>query len=306
MMLVKLKGLLKVQKTDKYLTKEQQIRRSFLKGLSISIALCLAIILVYNFLVIPRVKDAERKKALVEIEKQEKSKKPVFRLNKDLAQGSVITDNDLLQVEQFTDDLPSDAIAEKAMIVNKLLRLDMKNKVIVTASMLTPPDNVVTNDLRKQDYTHISLNKDLKKGDFVDIRFKKKDGLDYIVASKKKIFELNGAIMFVRISEEERMFINNATVVASINGGALYTTVYVDPENQPKATVTYKLDSNISKLIEDNVNLVKQSQQDIIIRNTQPTKPDSTSTVPPIGNSTNSITDTTSSSNRATSVEGGR
>lgn len=309
-MLVKLKGLFKVKKTDKYLTKEQQIKRSFFKGLSISVALCLVVVLLYNFLVIPHVRDEERKNVLAATEKQSKSKQPVYRLNKDLTQGSVISDKDLTQVEQSADDLPNDVIADKGMILNKILRLDMKNKEIVTASMLTPPDNAVTNDLRKQDYTHIVLNKDLKKGDYVDIRLKMKDGLDFIVASKKKIFDLNGTTMFVRITEGERTYINNATVVASLNGATIYTTVYVDPENQPKANITYQLDSKVSKLIEENSNLVKQSQQEIINRNTQPTQPTLTSPVSSsvsgnTSNSNNAIQNATSS-NRAASIEGGK
>lgn len=308
--LSKLKDSFKIMKTDKYLTKDQQIRRGFLKGLSISLALGLALFLLYNYLIIPQIRNEERKNAIASMEEKETSKQSVYRLNKDLGQGSVITEKDLDLVKKSIDELPSDVITDKSMVVNKLLRLDMKSKVIVTASMLMPPDNAVTNDLRKQDYSHVILNKHLKKGDYVDIRIKMKNGVDFIVAPKKKIYELKDTTMFVQITEEERIYINNATVVASLSGATLYTTIYVDPENQPKAAITYQVDSKVSKMIEDNANLVKQAQQEIINRNLTMEKVNPTSNVSPSASdnktgSNNNATQDAASSNRPATIEGG-
>jgi len=127
--------------------------------------------------------------------------------------------------------------------------------------MLIKVDEEITDPIKNQDYDWIKVHAFLQPNDYVDIHLKEKDGTDTIVASKKKILNLNGTVFAINISEEERAYINNATVKASLMEGELYTSIYPDPENQKPASVTYKLDSEIEEKIKNDPNIVKKSAE---------------------------------------------
>ncbi len=69
--------------------------------------------------------------------------------------------------------------------------------------------------------------------------------------------------MITNITEKERNYINNSTVLASLTGAVLYTTIYVDPENQPPAKITYEINKNIKEIIEKDPNIIRSSQEEL-------------------------------------------
>jgi hypothetical protein len=245
----------------KYLSKEQQIKRSRINGIFIGLIVTIVVIAVYQLLVIPRVKENE--KILVMNNLQKAQSQNIYAVNANLLQGHVIEQSDLKVIRLPKELTPKDTISDQDNLVGKVLRMNLAANNLLTNSVVTSQDDKLTPDLRKQDYNHIILNYNLKKGDFVDIRIKYKDGSDYRVATKKKILDLNGTEAVYQISEDEREYVNNATVVAVINGGVLYTTIYKDPENQPAAEVNYVLNDNVKNLIKANPNIVKNAQDQL-------------------------------------------
>lgn len=195
-----------------------------------------------------------------------------YVLAKDLKQGEMINEKDLVEIDVPRKLVATDMIGMLSQRENTVARMDLKSNTILSQSMILPKEDNLSVDLRKQDYSHIKLNSNLQPGNWVDIRFKKKNGDDYIVASKKKVLSVEGGVMILNITESERQFINNATVKAAHTDGTVYTTIYVDAENQSPAKITYQLDLNIDRLIKDNPNVVTEAQNEIVNRNNQNTQ----------------------------------
>lgn len=246
----------------KYLSKEQQIKRSLVKGIGIGLLVTLIVIVMYQFLIIPKVKENEKIMVMNDLKKSESQNLYAVKPDK-LEQGHIITESDLKPVRLPQELTPKDSIINESNLIGKVLRMNVSKNNILTKSIVTDTDDRLTDDLRKQDYDHIILNYNLKLGDYVDIRIRYKDGSDFRVATKKKILNLNGTKAVYQITEDEREFINNATVKAAINGGVLYTTIYKDPENQPPADVNYVLDDSIKDLIKSNPGVVKNAQDQL-------------------------------------------
>ncbi|WP_454053330.1 SAF domain-containing protein [Clostridium sp. Marseille-Q7071] len=245
-----------------YLTKEQQIKRSFRKGLIVSFIIVIGVVILYQFYVIPKVKRSEKSKILVDLSKEE-NQMDIIALNKDINQGELITEDMIKIVTYDKELLPTDTLKGREEIKDKVARMKLKANTIVTNSMLLEREDVLTTDLRKQDFDHILLNVNLQPGNFIDIRYRKKDGSDFVVASKKKILDRNDGIMITNITEKERNYINNSTVSAALTGAVLYTTIYVDPENQPPAKITYEINKNVKEIIEKDPNIIRSSQEEL-------------------------------------------
>lgn len=245
-----------------YLTKEQQIKRSFKKGIIVSFIIVIGVVMLYQFYIIPQVKKSEKSKVLIDLSKEE-NQMNIIALNKDINQGELITEDMIKTVTYDKELVPTDILKDKEEIEDKVARMNLKANTIVTNSMLLEREDVLTSDLRKQDFDHILLNVNLQPGNFIDIRYRKKDGSDFVVASKKKILDRNDGIMITNITEKERNYINNSTVLASLTGAVLYTTIYVDPENQPPAKITYEIDKNIKEIIEKDPNIIRSSQEEL-------------------------------------------
>lgn len=245
-----------------YLTKEQQIKRSFKKGLIVSFIIVIGVVILYQFYIIPEVKKSEKSKLLAGLSKKE-SQMSIIALNKDINQGELITEDMIRTVTYDKELLPTDILKDREEIEDKVARMNLKANTIVTNSMLLEREDILTADLRKQDFDHILLNVNLQPGNFIDIRYRKKDGSDFVVASKKKILDRNDGIMITNITEKERNYINNSTVLASLTGAVLYTTIYVDPENQPPAKITYEINKNVKEIIEKDPNVIRSSQEEL-------------------------------------------
>ncbi|MEG2609107.1 MAG: SAF domain-containing protein [Bacilli bacterium] len=257
--------ILEFIKGNKYLTRDQQMKRQLIKGLLIGVIVLGILFALYSFLYVPKLIQKERSMAIESYFKQEQI--TAYVLAKDLKQGEMITKEALLEVKVPRKLAAADMVAVLSQTENTVARMDLKTNTVLSQGMVLPKEDNLSVDLRKQDYSHIALNSNLKQGDWIDIRFKKKNGDDYIVASKKKVLYVNGNIMILNIRESERQFINNATVKAAHTDGTVYTTIYVDPENQAPAKVTYQLDWNIDSLIKDNPNVVTEAEQEIANRN---------------------------------------
>lgn len=127
-------------------------------------------------------------------------------------------------------------------------------------------------DLRRYELAAISLGKDTKSLDYVDVRISFPSGLDYVVLSKKRIEQLSvdgeeelkelnpKKICTFLLTSEEILRLSSALVDAYLTEGALlYTTTYVSPYNQEAAQVTYPTNEAVQELMAQDPNVVKKA-----------------------------------------------
>lgn len=149
-----------------------------------------------------------------------------------------------------------------------IAKVNMKANTVITRELVAQSDEVNTDDVRIQEYNMITLPSTLETGDFVDIRMRLPNGVDYIVASKKEVIIPDVAgipstdTINIKMSEEEILTMSNAIVEAYImKGSEIYASKYTDPGNQEKSTPTYPVSRNTMDLINSNPNIVETAKQ---------------------------------------------
>ena len=155
-------------------------------------------------------------------------------------------------------------------------KLDMKKNTVVTPNMVQQTDNIVSNDVRVEEYNVVSLPVDLTDGDYVDIRLMLPNGQNYIVVSKKIVEIPMGAegrladTIRMTLREDEILAMSSAIVeAAGINGAKLYATKYKEAGIQDAAVPTYRPNDSVTALITDsngnvsNPNIVSSAVEEL-------------------------------------------
>lgn len=238
------------------LTNEQQKKLEFIKGFLIMFFAFILVSIVYTKLFLPGI-ISEAKNEIIQSHKSEEISILTTKLS--LNKGNKINLENTEFVKVPVEFAPNDLITNINEISDMVLKFDIPDNTFIIPSMLIKVNEEMTNDLRKQDYTHIRLNSNIAPKQYIDIRIKYIDGTDYLVASKKEVIEANVNLLVILINDKERYYINSATVDASLNSAELYTTIYVDPINQTPANVDYTVNPEIEKLINLNNNIIDES-----------------------------------------------
>ena len=68
-----------------------------------------------------------------------------------------------------------------------IAKVNMKANTVITRELVAQSDEVNTDDVRTQEFNMVTLPTTLETGDFVDIRLRFPNGVDYIVVSKKEV-----------------------------------------------------------------------------------------------------------------------
>ena len=152
-------------------------------------------------------------------------------------------------------------------------KVDMNANTLITTELLSKSDNVVQDDVRKQEYNMIVLPMDLVTGDYIDIRLMLPSGQDYIVVAKKEVeIPVIGGVdsedtIWVNLSEDEILHLSCAIIDAyQITGAKLYATKYTEAGMQNAATPTYPINESTSRLLESDPNIVERAMQEIRAR----------------------------------------
>ncbi|MNP06860.1 SAF domain protein [compost metagenome] len=153
-------------------------------------------------------------------------------LNKDVVQGEIITSDMLSDVTINKSTVPNGALS-KSGVIGAVAKFNISANVPLTSNMIT--DNILAADIREQELNTILMPSNLKESDYVDIRLMYTNGTDYIVLAQKQVERIAGQTMWIKLSEDERLLLNGATVDSFLEKGSkLYATIYVDPESQIK------------------------------------------------------------------------
>ena len=149
-------------------------------------------------------------------------------------------------------------------------KVDMNKNTLITTELISKSDNIVQDDVRRQEYNMIVLPADLTTGDYIDIRLMLPSGQDYIVVSKKEVEIPNiGGVdssdtIWVNLSEDETLHLSCAIVDAfKINGAKLYATKYTEAGMQEAAKVTYVMTQEATKLLENDPNILERAMNEI-------------------------------------------
>ena len=191
----------------------------------------------------------------------------VYALNTDVKSGDTLDASMLVQVETDKNAAPTDAIKGTALTENSIAKIDLSKGMILTASMVAESDSPITSDLRLQEYNMLRLESQIAQDDYIDVRLRLPNGLDYIVVSKKRVEipQINGVdsenTIWIKLTEDETLAMSNAIVEAyKLEGAVLYTAKYVEPVTQEKATPTYIPSAEVVNLVTQNPNVVQEAK----------------------------------------------
>lgn len=191
----------------------------------------------------------------------------VYALNTDVKSGDTLDASMLVQVETDKNAAPTDAIKGTALTENSIAKIDLSKGMILTASMVAESDNPTTSDLRLQEYNMLRLESQIAQDDYIDVRLRLPNGLDYIVVSKKRVEipQIDGVdsenTIWIKLTEDETLAMSNAIVEAyKLEGAVLYTAKYVEPGTQEKATPTYIPSAEVVNLVTQNPNVVQEAK----------------------------------------------
>ncbi len=152
-------------------------------------------------------------------------------------------------------------------------KVTMKKNTLITTELLSKGDNLVQDDVRKQEYNMFVLPMDLVTGDYVDIRLMLPSGQDYIVVSKKEVEVPNvGGVdstdtVWMNLSEDEILHTSCAIVEAyKIKGAKIYLTKYTEAGMQKAATPTYPINESTRNLLQSDPNILEKAMNGIRAR----------------------------------------
>lgn len=182
-----------------------------------------------------------------------------------------------VQQEEETDNYYYTRNNEKQYLelnsVPLVAKVNMKANTLITTELLSKSDNIVQDDVRKQEYNMLVLPMDLATGDYIDIRLMLPTGQDYIVVSKKEVeIPIIGGVdsedtIWVNLSEDEILHMSCAIYDAyRVNGAKLYATKYTEAGMQNASTPTYPINESTSRLLESDPNIVERAMEELRAR----------------------------------------
>lgn len=206
---------------------------------------------------------------------QEATMKKVYVVSQEIKSGEVVSYDMLMQKSVTSSGVPEDALSVE-LTENTIAKIDLKIGTIITDNMVQESDQKTTDDLRKQEYNMVILPSQIQSGDYIDIRLRLSNGVDYIVASKKCVeIPMVGGLdssdsIIINMNETEIMVMSNAIIEAYIDQGSLlYATTYVEPGLQTTVIPTYVPTGTVQSAINSNPNIEQEAKNALFARYNQ-------------------------------------
>ena len=207
--------------------------------------------------------------------KQQTNSKTVYVVSKDIKSGEIVS------YEKLTKKLVANiAIPENALSVEltekTIAKIDLKIGTVITDNMVQESDDKTTSDIRKQEYNTIILPTQIQDGDYIDVRLRLSNGVDYIVVSKKKVEipQIDGVdsanSININLNETEIMVMSNAIIEAFIDKGSLlYAATYAEPGMQTSVIPTYVPSGTVQNALNANPNIEQEAKNALFARYNQ-------------------------------------
>ena len=146
--------------------------------------------------------------------------------------------------------------------VKVTIKIDVPAGTIVTKDMVYKDGNNTPKSERIQEYNMIVLPSKLKVGDYVDIRLTMPTGQDYIVLAKKEVINATDTGLWIKVTEDEILTMNNAIVESYILPGTkLYAIQYTEAGMQEEAIATYQVGIDVKNLIDRDPNVTEEARK---------------------------------------------
>lgn len=146
--------------------------------------------------------------------------------------------------------------------LGSIARVDIAKNMPIMTSMVTTRE--VAKDVREYEMLICNLTADQHNYDVVDVRIQFANGDEYVLLSKKTIYNMSveNCLFTTLLNEEEILRVASATVDAYINAGTrIYTTRYVEPTLQEEAVPTYPVKANLVEIINTSPNVLTKAEQ---------------------------------------------
>ena len=161
-----------------------------------------------------------------------------------------------------------------------LAKVAMNANTVITPNLIVQNDEVVSDDVRKQEYNMVVLPVDLMTDDYVDIRLMTPGGQDFIIVSKAKVdipVKSDGTYIAdtvrVNLREDEILAMSSAIVEAyGLLGSKIYATKYVEPGMQNASLPTYTPNAAVTAQIQSNPNIVDIAKEELASRYSETSK----------------------------------
>lgn len=161
-----------------------------------------------------------------------------------------------------------------------IAKIAMNANTVITPNYVVQNDEVLTDDVRKQEYNMVVLPIDLMTDDYVDIRLMTPNGQDFIVISKAKVdVPQNEDGTYVsdtirmNLREDEILAMSSAIVEAyGLEGSKLYATKYPEPALQNASMPTYTPNASVTSQIQSNPNIVDIAKEELASRYSESSK----------------------------------
>lgn len=247
---------------------QRRARNSFLTGMLVTLVVMAVVVVLLLYKINQLNEDKEKL-----IAKQSK----VYVAAEDIPSGGEVTE-EVLRQEVVQSTVPADQILTlqdfveidddgNEFALEYVSKVNLPAGTIITKDMVAEAGNETTDSQRIQEYNMIMLPSQLKNGDFIDIRLKLPNGVDFIVASKKKILQCTNNTIWIKVDEAEILTIGCAIVESyQINGSKLYATTYSEAGLQAGASSTYTPNNETWDLINRNPNIVADIRNELTNR----------------------------------------
>lgn len=207
--------------------------------------------------------------------KQQTNSKTVYVVAKDIKSGETVSYEKLIKRSIQNVAIPENALSVE-LTEKTIAKIDLKIGTVITDNMVQESDDKTTADIRKQEYNTIILPTQIQSGDYIDVRLRLSNGVDYIVVSKKKVEipQIDGVdsanSIDINLNETEIMVMSNAIIEAFIDKGSLlYATTYVEPGLQSSVIPTYVPSGTVQSALNANPNIEQEAKNALFARYNQ-------------------------------------
>ncbi|MBR3697476.1 MAG: hypothetical protein IKM97_04370 [Clostridia bacterium] len=247
---------------------QRRARNSFLTGMLVTLVV-MAIVVVLLLSKINQLN--EDKEKLIALQKK------YFVAAEDISSGDEITQDSIIEKVVQTEVIKEENLTTSdfyevdengnEFLLEYISKINLPAGTIITKDMVTEVGNELTSDQRIQEYNMIVLPSQLVNGNYIDIRFSLPSGADFIVLAKKKVLQCTKDTIWLKLSEEEILTLNNVIVEAyQAVGSKLYANVYVEAGLQESAIPTYPPNQAVMNLIERDPNIIGEARNALYYR----------------------------------------
>lgn len=187
---------------------------------------------------------------------------PAYIVAVDVPKNKKIDISDLKQV-YVQQKIAQISITNPSEIKGKFYRIDLKAGTLLLKNLVV--DDPIKDNERLYDVVLDEIPIGLNKNDYVDIRVSMPFGEDFIAMSKKRVYDIYGNILKLKVDEKD-LHVYNSMLIDKIlyPGTRIYAVTYVEPGTQKAALDYYPVSRNVFSVLVSDPNLLEKVKQDMI------------------------------------------